>query len=175
LTRGSCCPYHAAMASSVITTYKFKKDGFSLLELMIVLAIMAIVSTIAAPNFMNYLAERRLNGAARQVMSDLMSARQKAVGQGHEFKVFFNGDKHSYTILDDANNNGTANTGEATEGRDLYPDYYDVTFTATANPVFNPRGTANGTTVTLTSSRTEVSKCVKVASTGRVKIDDCVL
>jgi type IV fimbrial biogenesis protein FimT len=123
---------------------------------------------------MNYLAERRLNGAARQVMSDLMSARHKAVSQSHEFKVFFNGDSHSCTILDDTDGDGTADTGEATESRDLHPDYYDVTFTATANPVFRPRGTASGTTVTLTSSRiTGVSKCVKVASTGRVKIDDC--
>ena len=172
IDKGSCCPYHAAMASSVMKTSRFKKEGFSLLELLIVLAIMAIVSAIAAPNFMNYLAERRLNGAARQVMSDLMSARQKAVSQGHEFRVFFNGDNHSYTILDDTNSNGTADTGEATEGRDLHPDYYDVTFTSTANPIFYPRGTAWGTTVTLSSSRTGVSKYVKVASTGRVKIDD---
>jgi len=160
LTRGSCCRYHAAMAGSVMKTCRFKKEGFSLLELLIVLAIMAIVSAIAAPNFMNYLAQRRLNGAARQVMSDLMSARQRAVTQNINITVAFTSVR-TYTI-----------TGDAT-AKDIQRDYYDVTFTATANPVFYPRGTSNGTKVTLTSSRTGVSaKYVKVAWTGRVKIDD---
>jgi len=150
----------------------FKKYGFTLVELMIVLAIMGIVSAIAAPNFINYMADRRLNGAARMVMSDLMAARQKAVSQNNEFKGFFNASNHQYTILDDDDNDGTADTGEATEVRDIQTDYYDVTFSASANPIFYPRGTAFGTTVTLTSSRTGVSKYVKVALTGRVKIDD---
>jgi type IV fimbrial biogenesis protein FimT len=150
----------------------FNKMGFSLIELLIVLAIMGIVSAITAPNFMNYMAERRLNGAARMVMSDLMAARQKAVSQNNEFKVFFDASNHQYTILDDDDNDGAADGGEATDVRDIQVDYYDVTFSASANPIFYPRGTAWGTKVTLTSSRTGVSKYVKVASTGRVKIDD---
>ena len=151
----------------------FNKTGFSLLELMIVLAIMGILSAIAAPNFMHYMAERRLSGAARMVMSDLMAARQKAVSQNNNFKVFFNASNHQYTILDDDDNDGTADTGEATEVRDIQTDYYDVTLSASANPIFTPRGTStNGTKVTLSSTKTGVSKYVRVAWTGRVKIAD---
>jgi type IV fimbrial biogenesis protein FimT len=149
------------------------KTGFSLIELMIVLAIMGIVSAIAAPNFMHYMAERRLNGAARMVMSDLMAARQKAVSQNHKFKVFFNASNCQYTLLDDDDNDGDADAGEATEVRDIQTDYYDVTLSASANPIFTPRGTStNGTKVTLISSRTGGTKYVKAAWTGRVKIDD---
>jgi type II secretion system protein H len=151
---------------------RFNKTGFSLIELMIVIAIMAIISAIAAPNFMHYMAERRLSGAARMVMSDLMAARQKAVTQNNEFKVFFDASNHEYTILDDNNGNGAADTGEATEVRDIHRDYYDVTFTASGNPIFFPRGTASNKKVTLVSSRTGVMKYVKVAITGRVMIDD---
>jgi len=158
-------------------TSRFKKEGFSLLELLIVLAIMAIISAIAAPNFMNYLAERRLNGAARQVMSDLMSARMKAVSLNQRVKVFFFGDNHAYRIWNDADGDGTVAVNEGENiAKDIYPDYYDVTFSKSADPIFHPRGTASVmATVTLTSSRiTGVSKCVTVASTGRVKIDDCL-
>jgi type IV fimbrial biogenesis protein FimT len=149
-----------------------KKNGFSLLELMIVVAVMAIVTAIALPRLGNYLAERRLNGAAQTVMADLMMARQKAVSQNNQFKVFFTSN-HGYTILDDDNGDGAITTGEAVEAKDIRGDYYDVTFTATADPVFSSRGTAFGTTVTLTSARTGGSRCVRVASTGRVKTDNC--
>jgi type IV fimbrial biogenesis protein FimT len=150
-----------------------KKNGFTLLELLIVIAIMAIVSTIAVPRVTYYMAERRLNGAARMVMSDLMMARQKAVTQNNRFKVFFNTNNHGYTILDDDNGDGTASTGEAVEAKDIHPEYYDVTFSASANPVFSPRGTAFGATVTLNSSKTGGYRCVMVHLTGRVKIDTC--
>lgn len=137
----------------------FNKTGFTLLELIIVVAILGIVSAIAAPNYMNYMADRRLKGAARMVMSDLMAARQKAVSQNINVTVAFTS-SYTYTI-----------TGEAT-ARDIRKEYYDVALAASGNPVFYPRGTAAGTTVTVTSSRTGVSKYVKAASTGRVKIDD---
>ncbi|MEW6334909.1 MAG: GspH/FimT family pseudopilin [Thermodesulfobacteriota bacterium] len=152
----------------------FNKTGLTLLELIIVVAILGIVSAIAAPNFMNYMAERRLKGAARMVMSDLMAARQNAVSRNHEFKVFFSEDQMTYTILADANNNGSADTGEATEAKNIRNDYYDIALGASANPIFSPRGTASpGSTVTLTSARTGATQCVTVGLTGRVKIDSC--
>jgi type II secretion system protein H len=150
----------------------FEKSGFSLVELMIVVAIIAIASAIAAPYYVDYMADQRLKGAARMVMSDLMAARQKAVSMNHEFKIFFNGDHITYTILADADNDGTADTGETTEVRNIQNNYYDVTFSASANPVFQSRGTSSAATVTLTSSRTGGSKYVKVAITGRVKAVD---
>ncbi|MHB8907504.1 MAG: GspH/FimT family pseudopilin [Syntrophales bacterium] len=150
-----------------------KKNGFSLLELMIVIALMGIISAIAAPKLADYMAERRLRGAARMVMSDLMMARQRAVSQNNPFRVTFNGDHRTYTILDDDNGNGISDPGEASETKDIRTDYYDVTISnASANPTFSSRGAATlATTVTLTSSRTGGSRYVKVASTGRVMID----
>jgi type IV fimbrial biogenesis protein FimT len=150
----------------------FNKQGFSLPELMIVVVIIGIVLSIAAPYYIDYLAEQRLKGAARMVMSDLMAARQKAVTTNQKVKVSFGG-THVYGIWNDADNNGTVADNEGDNlAMDIYPSYYDVTFSASANPVFSARGTASMATVTLTSARTGRSKYVKVAITGRVKTDD---
>ena len=146
--------------------------GFTLVEMMIVVAVMGILAGIAAPNFQTYMAQRRLNGAARQVMTDLMEARMKAVSLNQKVKVSF-GSNHIYQIWNDADGNGTVAYDEGDDiERDIHPDYYDVTFSASADPVFQTRGTATYSEVTLTSD-SGPKKYVKVSPwTGRVKIDD---
>ncbi len=147
-----------------------RESGFTLMEMMIVVAVLAIMAAIAIPNFMSLLPGMRLNGAARQVMGDLMAARMKAVKENNRFRVFFNSPgTNQYQILDDDNNNNSADTGEAITAKNIQDNYHDVTFSSSTNPIFYPRGTAYGTTVTVTNSTG--SKDVKVAITGRVKIE----
>jgi len=152
-----------------------KQSGFTLIEMMIVIAIMAIFAAIAVPNFLSYMPKSRLNGAARQIMGDLMAARMKAVSQNNEFKIFFLANGHEYMILDDDNNNGTDDGGEWTETKDIQNEYHDVTISfeddLIKNPIFSPKGTAsNRKNIKLTNS--SGSKYIKIAITGRVKIDD---
>ena len=150
-----------------------RQSGFTLIEMMIVIAVFAIVAAIAIPNFMSLLPGMRLNGAARQVMGDLMAARMNAVKQNNEFKVFFNSPgANQYQILDDDDNDGTADTGEAitTPAKNIQDNYPDVTVSSTNNPIFFPRGTATGLpTVTLQNS--SGTKTVTVSIAGRVKIN----
>lgn len=145
------------------------QKGFTLVELMIVVAIIAIMATFAFPAYQDWMVRNRLNGAARQVMSDFMEARMKAASQNNRFRVLFL-DSHRYKILDDDNNNNIEDTGESSQTKDIQTEYYDVTLSVSADPIFYPRGTSSGTTFTLTNS--SGSKYVKVAITGRVKIDD---
>lgn len=146
--------------------------GFTLVEMMIVIAVMAILAAIAAPNFQTYMTQRRLNGAARQVMTDLMAARMKAVSLNQKVKVSF-GSNHTYQIWNDADGNGTVDDNEGDDiERDIHPDYHDVTFSAAA-PIFLPRGTVfPGSNCKITLTNSSGSKDVRVASTGRVKIID---
>jgi len=71
-------------------------------------------------------------------------------------------------LLDDENNNGAEDGGETSVTKDIRSNYPGVTLSASAHPIFYPRGTAWGTTVTLTN--TSGSKSVSVSTAGRVKI-----
>ena len=141
--------------------------GFTLLEIVVVLAIGSLLAVVAVPALVSQLPKYRLSGAARQVMGDLMWARMQAVSQKNEFRVFII-DSHRYQILDDDDNDGSPGAGERIRVRDLRLKYPDVTITHTANPIFFPRGSAAMGTITLTNA--SGSKQLKIHITGRVKL-----
>ena len=142
--------------------------GFTLMELMIVLGIMSIVLMLTNMWLSTQLPHWRLNGAVRQVMSDLVAAKMNAVVERNRQRIFFQDNRH-YVILDDKNNNGRIDSGEHQEVRDIQADYQDVTMTASNNPSFLPRGTAsNLASITLTNSAG--SRKITVSITGRVKV-----
>lgn len=132
--------------------------GFTVLEFMVVLAVIAVMAAMAFPYIRPYLARSRLDGAARQVLSDLMAARRKAVTLNRTVKVAFSGD-HEYRM----------DAMGIPETRDIRVDYRDVTLSASGDPQFHAGGTAIGARITLSNSGG--SRSVSVASTGRVKIE----
>ena len=147
-----------------------KDSGFTLMEVMIVIGTIAIFSGITASTYSSMKPTLMLNGASRQIQGDLLAARMKAVSENNDYKIFFVND-HAYTILDDDNNDGTADGGEWSKTKDIQDEYSDVTFVTTGNPVFTSKGTADSLE-TITLSNTEgSSKSVSIAITGRVKIN----
>jgi type IV fimbrial biogenesis protein FimT len=155
----------------VIQTQAKNESGFTLAELMVTIAVLAVMAMIAIPAFMSWMPGMRLNGAARQIMGDLMAARMKAVKLNQKTKVFFDND-HQYRICNDADNNDTVDSGEGdVKNRDIQNEYHDVTFdlNKTSDPVFFPRGTATNRTITLQNS--EGSKEITISIAGRVKIN----
>lgn len=150
----------------------FKKYGFTLVELMIVIAIMAILSAIALPNFQTFMAQRRLNGAVRQVFGDLMSARQRAITENRNIGVVFSSNNHSYTIFADTDNDGIADSGETVlQTRDIHPDYYDVWVDGQSLLVdFYPNGTGRNPEILFGLSGQATAKHIDVSTAGRIKI-----
>lgn len=55
-----------------------KNRGFTLIELMVTIAILAIIATLAAPSFGNFVAEQKLNGSTREILLSVDLAKSRA-------------------------------------------------------------------------------------------------
>ena len=78
-----------------------KQAGLTLMELMIVIAIIAIVSTIAIPNFRSWFPQHRLAVATRDMVSTFQMARLKAIKNNADIVVSINLGSDSYTVFQD--------------------------------------------------------------------------
>jgi type IV fimbrial biogenesis protein FimT len=76
------------------------EKGFTLVELMIVVAIVGAMSIMAFPTFSGWIARARLRDAARTVYSDMQLARIRAIESGGRWRVFFTPDEGTYTVVD---------------------------------------------------------------------------
>ncbi len=144
--------------------------GFSIGELMTVVAVIGVLGAISIPNFMAFQPAMRLNGGARQVLTKLMWARAQAVQENATYGVTFPS-THTLQIFNDSNLNGSYDAGEWTQTVDIQSDYSDVSFTLSGpDPIFNGRGTANSATSTITVNNGSGSRTVTISPTGNVKI-----
>lgn len=80
-----------------------KNKGFSLMELILVVAILGIVATIAVPRFTNANVQRDLDNAARQLVVDLRWTSQMAANSVDTVKVVFvNTSPYGYRVVQGA-------------------------------------------------------------------------
>ena len=80
---------------------KMNKNGFTLLELMIVIAIIAAMAAIGMPNFFAWLPERRLDAGAQDVLQGLQKARTRAIMTNRNTVVSYNIGADSFTAFVD--------------------------------------------------------------------------
>jgi type IV fimbrial biogenesis protein FimT len=137
---------------------------------MIAVAVLGILATIAVPNLQGLMPGYRLNGAARQLLGNVMAGRMHAVSQHHQVKLFFPNDRE-YHICDDANADGTVDDCEGRAQRtDLQTSYPGVTVAASRNPTFNAKGAADSFT-TLTLTKAGRTKTLTIAVSGHARIE----
>jgi len=147
-----------------------RESGFTLMELMTTIAVFSILAMIAIPTFMSWLPDMRLNGAARQVMGDLMAARMNAVKVNKDTQVIF-ANNYEYEVWYDQDGDGNK---DLITTKNIQTNYHDVRFDSDnpPDPVFSPRGTATNHTITLeNSSDSTKTKIITISIAGRVTIN----
>ncbi len=116
--------------------------GFTVIELMVVLAVATIVMGVALPNMMSWLPTYRLSAGARQLAGDLQLARMKAISQNTKYRLKFT-TATSYEF--EKESGGTFSTES---GPFSLPDGITITGTTPfTTSEFQARGTVNAASV----------------------------
>ncbi len=80
------------------------KRGVTLLELMVVVAIIGVLTTIAVPAYYTWIPKLRVNQAIFQLSDDLQYARLRSISENIPWEVQFNIAGNSYSIYRDPSN-----------------------------------------------------------------------
>lgn len=86
-----------------------ERGGFTLIEIMITLAILGILVVIAASNFDGMMEKYRVEGETKQMFADLMDARGRAMQRNRAFIVQIN--SRDYKVYEDTNPAATDGNG----------------------------------------------------------------
>jgi prepilin-type N-terminal cleavage/methylation domain-containing protein len=159
--------------------------GFSLVELVVVLAVIGITSAIAAPSVTAWIQNYRAKTAARQLMTDLQFARMTAVSQKVDCTVTISTVTNQYTIQQNGNNvimprqfgvqyinnniNNQANPYYA-PGVALGTNPVANTWTITFDPLGIPRFTPNNVFDAMIRQGAAAPWTVRVSPTGLIQI-----
>lgn len=153
--------------------------GFTLLEFLVVMAVITIMSTAGIPSFLDMITKHRLKGATEAVYGDLQLARMEAIKRNKSISLSFQvSDPENWCYAMHDNNEcdchivdnckidehaSSITSGQGFNGIDLTTNF------KSDSTSFNPiRGTSNSGSITLTTNQ-KSSKLI-VSSLGRIRV-----
>jgi prepilin-type N-terminal cleavage/methylation domain-containing protein len=144
--------------------------GFTLIELVIVIAIIGILSAVSIVGWWGYQDNVNLKTAAGEVMSDIASCKQRAISEGIQYCIQFTDGSPNYSI-----NASSCSAPTQTQAKNLTSFGSGLTISNTnfnSDQVgFLPRGTLSSNTgrIVLTNSKHSTAT-ITVQITGRAYV-----
>jgi type IV fimbrial biogenesis protein FimT len=161
-----------------------KRSGFTLIEILVVLAVVGILLGLGIPALMSYGDSTGVRATAKQIMADMWLARQKAIATSTPHSIVFDQGQNSYSVFEDDGGglpgnegNGVIDAGELvvrTRELDKGYEFSDIDLDPTGTVIFVPKGMLkNGTTggsVTVTDGGNR-SQTVHIRPSGLSRTD----
>jgi len=145
------------------------RNGFTLMELMIVVLITAVLSTLAIPSFLQWRQNLEFRKTARDLVSILREAKSRSINTNLEHRVEYAATNKQYRMTQgNRSNNSTLWNTVIYEWTELPSG---VRIDANVNTIqMNTNGTANGGTLFIQNDDLETIYEIRVARTGRIRI-----
>jgi len=154
-----------------------KRNGFTLVEMMIVIAIMGVLFAIAIPQWNRYEQNADLKTAARNIAADIADMRTRAITERLTYTMTFNTAGNNYQIarLQNPGSSTFNNVGDArnisNSGRGHAINMTGASFSGgPANRLrLDVRGTTNNGSISLENARNSTAT-ITVNITGRTHV-----
>src|ERR1039457_4932934 len=79
-----------------------RRHGFTLIELILVLTLLAVLTSLAAPSLSSFFRGRALDSEARQLLSLTHAAQNRAVSEGFPMLLWVDSQGHDYGVVEEA-------------------------------------------------------------------------
>jgi prepilin-type N-terminal cleavage/methylation domain-containing protein len=163
-----------------------KESGFTLMELMVTIAIILIMASIAVPSFLSWLPKQRLRTAVTDLVADIQLIKLRAVKENRNWAIVFNTANDVYYVCSDDGGNSIWDGAPAMFGNDTIVKTVnlgsigsDIQFIAVGGAFgvhkphieFNSRGLSNAVQIDLTNMIGSPSYRVQTTLGGGVMSD----
>ena len=155
-----------------------KQSGFTLIELMVVIAIVAIVATIGVPSVSNMIARNRITASTNELIGAMNLARLEAVKQGTAIRVSsISGSVNwasGYRVWTDEDSDQTYDSGEEIR---VFDGSGTLEITGPSDPIiflasgFTSQNSGTTSLLTICSDEEHISdRLLTINTAGRVTI-----
>jgi type IV fimbrial biogenesis protein FimT len=147
--------------------------GFSLIEIMVATAIVAIAAAFAVPNIVGWRTKQSFLSAASDVHEAVKTARSAAIKENRQVVIQFDTANRRFTVFSDVDKDGSQDSGERTILSRTYRN--DIVLNTGSLPsnclTFDSRGlvTHPGTGIVLSHARFG-SRTINITVTGNSRV-----